>query len=51
MINVIPDPDGLWNFENPAISKDPRHDGLPAPFPFGVISKVELRAVDCWVRT
>ncbi|MGH9356866.1 MAG: AsmA family protein, partial [Terriglobia bacterium] len=38
IINLISDPDGLWNFENPAKSKT-----LEAAFSLGAISKVEIR--------
>lgn len=38
LIDLISDPDGLWNFENPAKSK-----ALTAASSLGVISKLEIR--------
>ena len=38
IINLISDPDGLWNFENPAPSKAPSET-----LSLGVISRVEIR--------
>jgi uncharacterized protein involved in outer membrane biogenesis len=38
IFNLISDPDGLWNFENPSPSR-----ASTAPFSLGVISKVEIR--------
>ena len=38
IVNLISDPDGLWNFENPAPSR-----ASSAPFSLGVISRVEIR--------
>ena len=38
IINLISDPDGLWNFENPAPSR-----ASSAPSSLGVISRVEIR--------
>lgn len=44
VINVINDPDGLWNFENVAAAKDSAHPNQNiAPFSMGMISKVEVR--------
>ncbi|HVB58387.1 MAG TPA: AsmA family protein [Candidatus Acidoferrales bacterium] len=37
VINLISDPDGLWNFENPKESIS-----APAVFPVGVISRLEI---------
>jgi len=43
VINVISDPDGLWNFENAAVLKGlGQSDREPPPFALGVISKVEI---------
>jgi uncharacterized protein involved in outer membrane biogenesis len=39
IINVISDPDGLWNFENPPFETSPEHVPI---FAFGVISRVEI---------
>ena len=44
VINVISDPDGLWNFENAAVVKgsgQPNRE--PPPFSLGLISTVEIR--------
>ena len=44
VIDVISDPDGLWNFENAAVAKSsgqPQRE--PPPFSLGVISTVEIR--------
>ncbi|HEV2417982.1 MAG TPA: AsmA-like C-terminal region-containing protein [Terriglobia bacterium] len=38
IINLISDPDGLWNFENPIPSKN-----AAAASPLGIISKVEIQ--------
>ena len=44
VINVISDPDGLWNFENAAALKGSgQSDREPPPFSLGVISKVEIK--------
>jgi uncharacterized protein involved in outer membrane biogenesis len=44
VINVISDPDGLWNFENAAVLKGSgESDREPPPFSLGVISTVEIR--------
>ena len=44
VINVISDPDGLWNFENAAVLKGPgQSDRQRSPFSPGVISKVEIK--------
>jgi uncharacterized protein involved in outer membrane biogenesis len=44
VINVISDPDGLWNFENAAALKGSGQPGRePPPFSLGVISKVEIK--------
>jgi uncharacterized protein involved in outer membrane biogenesis len=44
VINVISDPDGLWNFENAAASKSSgQSDREPPPFSLGVISRVEIK--------
>ncbi len=44
LIDVISDPDGLWNFENAAILKSSgQSDREPPPFSLGVISSVEIR--------
>jgi len=44
VINVISDPDGLWNFENAAVLKGlGQSDREPPPFSLGVISKVEIK--------
>ena len=39
IINVISDPDGLWNFENPPLKTS--HKGAPI-FALGVISRLEI---------
>ena len=45
VINVISDPDGLWNFENAAVLKSSgQSDREPRPFSLGVISTVEIKA-------
>ena len=45
VINVISDPDGLWNFENAASSKNLKQESRPAsPFSLGMISKVEIKS-------
>ena len=36
-INLVSDPDGPWNFENPG------PQNTPSTFPFGVVSRVEIR--------
>ena len=44
VINVISDPDGLWNFENAAVLRGlGQSDREPPPFSLGVISTVEIR--------
>ena len=44
VINLISDPDGLWNFENAAALKgSAQPDREPPPFSLGVISTVEIR--------
>ena len=44
VINVISDPDGLWNFENAAILKSSgQSDREPPPFSLSVISTVEIK--------
>jgi len=44
VINVISDPDGLWNFENAAVLKSSgRSDREPPPSSLGVISTVGIR--------
>ena len=44
VINVISDPDGLWNFENAAVLKGSgQPDREPPPFSLGVVSAVEIR--------
>ncbi len=44
VIDVISDPDGLWNFENAAIVKSSGQSGRePPPFSLGVISAVEIK--------
>ena len=44
VIDVISDPDGLWNFENAAILKSSgQSDREPPPFSLGVISTVEIK--------
>jgi uncharacterized protein involved in outer membrane biogenesis len=44
VINVISDPDGLWNFENAAALKSSgQSDREPPPFSLGVISTVEIK--------
>ena len=44
VINVISDPDGLWNFENAAVLKSSgQSDREPSPFSLGVISTVEIK--------
>ena len=44
VINVISDPDGLWNFENAALLKSSgQSDREPPPFTLGVISTVEIK--------
>jgi uncharacterized protein involved in outer membrane biogenesis len=44
VINVISDPDGLWNFENAAVLKGSgQADREPPRFSLGVISTVEIR--------
>ena len=44
VINVISDPDGLWNFENAAVLKGSGQSGRePPPFSLGVISTVEIK--------
>jgi uncharacterized protein involved in outer membrane biogenesis len=44
VINVISDPDGLWNFENAAVVKSSAQpDRPPPPFALGVISSVEIK--------
>ena len=44
VINVISDPDGLWNFENAAALKGSgQSDREPPPFSLGVISTVEIK--------
>jgi len=36
-INLVSDPDGSWNFENPGAKN------TPSTFPFGVVSRVEIK--------
>jgi uncharacterized protein involved in outer membrane biogenesis len=36
-INLVSDPDGPWNFENPGAKN------TPSTFPFGVVSRVEIK--------
>ena len=36
-INLVSDPDGPWNFENPGANN------TPSAFPFGVVSRVEIK--------
>jgi uncharacterized protein involved in outer membrane biogenesis len=36
-INLVSDPDGPWNFENPGTKN------TPSTFPFGVVSRVEIK--------
>jgi uncharacterized protein involved in outer membrane biogenesis len=44
IVNVISDPDGLWNFENAALLKSSgQSDREPPPFSLGVISTVEIK--------
>jgi len=44
IVNVISDPDGLWNFENAAVLKSSgQSDREPPPFSLGVISTVEIK--------
>ncbi len=44
VINVISDPDGLWNFENAAVLKGSgQSDRDPPPFSLGLISTVEIK--------
>jgi uncharacterized protein involved in outer membrane biogenesis len=44
VINVISDPDGLWNFENAAVLRSlGQSDREPPPFSLGVISTVEIK--------
>jgi uncharacterized protein involved in outer membrane biogenesis len=45
VIDVISDPDGLWNFQNAAALKGSgQPDREPPPFSLGVIPKVEIKA-------
>jgi|SRR5271157_99310 len=43
VINIIEDPDGLWNFEIPAVAGQPKPSPNPAPFSLGAITKVQIR--------
>ncbi len=36
-INLVSDPDGPWNFENPGAKN------TPSTFPFGIVSRVEIK--------
>ncbi len=43
VINIIDDPDGLWNFETPAVAGQLKPSPNLAPFSLGAITKVQIR--------
>jgi AsmA-like C-terminal region/AsmA family len=43
VINIVDDPDGLWNFEVPAVAGQPTPLASPQPFSLGAVTHVQIR--------